>query len=91
MRYNKDIKPITYLKTSSADLVTEVQESKRPIIITQNGEAKVVVQDLTMYQKQQDLLLLLKTIALAESEIKKHDLVDEDQLFSRIEKKLNPE
>ena len=89
MRYDEDIKPITYLKTNSADLINEVQESKKAIIITQNGEAKAVVQDLGVYQKQKDLLLLLRAVALGEAEIKRGDLIDQDKLFSEMDKKLN--
>ena len=88
MKLNEDIKPITYLKTNSADLILEVQKSKRPIIITQNGEAKAVIQDLNEFQKQQDLIALLKAIAIGEQEIKNKDLVDQDKLFHRLDNKL---
>ncbi len=89
MKYNQDIRPVTYLKTNSADLIKEVQKNKRPIFVTQNGEAKIVLQDLEEYQRQKDTLLMLKMIALGEREIRSGDVVEQDKLFSKIQKKLD--
>ena len=88
MKQCEDIKSITYLKTNSADLVNDVFDSKRAVIITQNGEAKVVVQDLVAYQQQQELILLLKAIAIGESEIKKSKVLKQEKVFSWIALKL---
>lgn len=89
MSSDENIKPITYLKTNPAGLISDVQRSKKPVIITQSGKAKVVVQDIGEYQKQKDLLLLLKTIAMGESDIKKKRLIQQNKLFSSIEKMLD--
>ena len=87
MKVTENIRPITYLKTNSADLVGEVNESKKPIFITQNGEAKVVIQDLSMYQQQQDQLMMLKAIALGENEIKSNKTLKQSEVFTKLESK----
>ena len=89
MKYNQDIRPVTYLKTSSADLIKEVQENRRPIFVTQNGEAKIVLQDLGEYQKQMDTMLILRMLALGEAEINKGQVVEQDKLFAKIQKRLD--
>ncbi len=50
MNLSSDIKPISYLKSKTAEVINEANENKRAIIITQNGEAKVVIQDIKSYE-----------------------------------------
>ncbi|RMO95456.1 type II toxin-antitoxin system Phd/YefM family antitoxin [Pseudomonas syringae group genomosp. 3] len=64
------IRPITYLKTSAAEIVKEFSVNPEPIIITQNGEPKMGVMDIHDYEKQQETLALLKLLALGTKEIK---------------------
>ena len=58
------IKPITYLKTHTSDVIREVNDTRGTVIITQNGEAKAVVQDISCYEQTQETLALLKLLAL---------------------------
>ena len=57
------IRPITYLKTHTSDVIREVNDTRGTIIITQNGEAKAVVQDISSYEQTQETLALLKLLA----------------------------
>ena len=50
MRYSTQIKPISYLKANAAEVLEELQKQRRPLIITQNGEAKAVIQDVVSYE-----------------------------------------
>lgn len=70
------IRPITYLKTSAADIVKEFAQNPEPIIITQNGEAKMVVMDITEYERQQETLALLKLIAMGRQAFKAGEYSD---------------
>ena len=67
MKSSEDIKPISYMKTHSAALIEEAQKS--PIIITQNGEARAVLQDMESYNRQKKALFMLRLIALGEKDI----------------------
>ena len=60
MRYSTQIKPISYLKANAAEVLQDLQEKRRPLIITQNGEAKAVIQDVASYEETQETLALLK-------------------------------
>ena len=69
MRYSTQIKPISYLKANAADVLKELQEQRKPLIITQNGEAKAVIQDVVSYEETQETLALLKILALGNQQI----------------------
>ncbi|HET7576557.1 MAG TPA: type II toxin-antitoxin system Phd/YefM family antitoxin [Sphingomicrobium sp.] len=69
MRYSTQIKPISYLKANAAEVLLELAEKREPMVITQNGEAKVVVQDIASYEETQETLALLKLLALGNRDI----------------------
>ena len=69
MRYSTQVKPISYLKANAAEVLTNLAEQREPLVITQNGEAKAVLQDVASYEKTQETLALLKILALGNEEI----------------------
>ncbi|MCD6212961.1 MAG: type II toxin-antitoxin system Phd/YefM family antitoxin [Sulfurovum sp.] len=88
MQITNDIKPITYLKSRAADVLKQINETHRPMIITQNGEAKAVIQDPQSYENMKNAISLLKLLSFAEEDIKNGDLLDEDEVFSAVEELL---
>jgi len=88
MHLSEDIKPISYLKAKTADVINSVNENKRTIFITQNGEAKAVVQDIKSYENSQNTLNLLKLIIQSENDIANGDVISQDEMFEALEKKL---
>lgn len=68
MRYSSRIKPISYLKANAAEVLDNLQAAREPLIITQNGEAKAVIQDIVSYEETQETLALLKLLALGRQE-----------------------
>jgi prevent-host-death family protein len=70
MRYASRIKPVSYLKANAAEVLYELAEQREPMIITQNGEAKAVIQDIASYEQTQETLALLKILALGDQQIK---------------------
>ena len=88
MKLDEDIKPITYVKTHSRDLLKEVNTNKRPIVITQNGSARAVLLDIASYEKQKNTMLMLKLVAQGEQDIKKGNLVEQEEFFEEMDKRL---
>ena len=70
MNISKDIKPITYLKSRAADLLKQINETHRPVVITQNGEPKAVLQDPESYENMRNAISILKLISQGEEDIK---------------------
>lgn len=69
MRYSTQIKPISYLKANAAEVLQELTAQRKPMVITQNGEAKAVIQDVASYEETQETLALLKILALGNQQV----------------------
>jgi len=69
MKLSSQIKPISYLKAHAAEIVRTLNEHREPLVITQNGEAKVVIQDIESYEQTQETMALLKILALGTRQI----------------------
>ena len=89
MNISTDIKPISYLKSRSADLLKQINETHRPVIITQNGEPKAVLQDPESYENMRNALGILKLVAQGEEDLKKQRVKAQEDVFSRLDEKLN--
>lgn len=63
------IKPISYLKANAAEVLDHLAERREPMLITQNGEARAVIQDVASYESTQETLALLKILALGSREV----------------------
>ena len=88
MRYSTQVKPISYLKANAAEVLDKLAENRQPLIITQNGEAKAVMQDLATYENTQETLALLKILALGQQQIAAGKVTPTDKVFARLEKRL---
>jgi PHD/YefM family antitoxin component YafN of YafNO toxin-antitoxin module len=71
MKFSSQVRPISYLKSHAAEIAKELSESREPMLITQNGEARLVVMDVHSYEEQEQTLALLKMLALGNSDIEK--------------------
>ena len=69
MKLSTQIKPISYLKAHAAEIVRTLSAQGEPLVITQNGEAKVVLQDIESYEQTQETMALLKILALGTRQI----------------------
>jgi prevent-host-death family protein len=69
VRYSSQVKPISYLKANAAEVLTQLAENREPLVITQNGEAKAVLQDLASFEETQETLALLKVLALGQQDV----------------------
>lgn len=84
MKLSSQIKPISYLKAHTADIVRQLNEQKQPMIITQNGEAKLVVQDIESYELTEETLALLKILALGNNQIERKKLLSAEAAVRHI-------
>lgn len=87
MKYSTQIKPISYLKAHAADVVRDLAEQRQPMVITQNGEAKVVIQDVKSYEETQETLALLKILALGNRQIEEGKVQAASEVLARLRKR----
>ena len=89
MNLSEDIRSITYLKSKAADLLTQINETHRPVIITQNGEPKAVLQDPRSYEEMRNAIGMLKLISQGEEDIKQGRKKSQTEVFQGIETMLH--
>jgi prevent-host-death family protein len=88
MKYHEAIKPISYLKAHASEIIRDINKNRKPLIITQRGEAKVVVQDIAEYDQINESLAMLKLLAMsaknvADGKVKPAEMAHKD-LDARI-------
>jgi prevent-host-death family protein len=80
----EDIRPISYVKTHTAEILKQIEEKNNPIVITQNGEAKAVLMDVKNYQYIMDTINLLKILSIGENDIKNGRIYTHAELDKKI-------
>jgi len=89
MRYSDSVKPISYLKSHTSEVIRNVAEGQAPYVITQHGEARAVVQGVEEYEKTQETLAMLKILSLGEKEITTGQSIPADEVFQGAEQLLS--
>ncbi len=91
MKMSEDIQPITYLKSRAAELLEQINTTHRPVIITQNGRARAVLQDPESYEEMRNTIAMLRLLAQGEQACRDGKVIPQDEVFSTIKKKLKQE
>jgi len=84
MKHSEAIKPISYLKAHASKLIRDISNNQKTMIITQNGEAKVILQDIKLYEKTQESLAMLKILAISNKNLKDGKIKPINQAFKDI-------
>ena len=88
MKYSTQIRPISYLKANAAAVVRQLAERREPLVITQNGEAKMVIQDVASFDETQETMALLKILALGNRQIEEGKVVPAADVIRRLREKM---
>ena len=86
MKLSESVKSISYLKANAANLIDEINKHQKTFVITQNGEAKVVVQDIKVYEKMQETMAMLKLLAM--TNVKSKDAANIKSTFNSLRSDL---
>ncbi len=84
MSLSSQIKSISHLKTHAAEIVRNLGQQGEHLIITQNGEAKAVLQDIESFEQTQETMALLKILALGVRQIEDGKVQSADDVISRL-------
>jgi prevent-host-death family protein len=88
MQLERAIQPISYLKAHAAELVEELSRHGEPLIVTQNGRARLVVQDIASFEKTQETLALLKLITQSQREIAQGKALPAEEAFQKLRSRV---
>lgn len=75
---------MSFLKSRLAEVIDQVTETKRPVIVTQRGEARAVLVDTESYEKTRRAIGLLKLLAQGELDVRAGQTVAQDELFDEL-------
>lgn len=89
MKMSEAVKSISYLKANAANMIEEINKDQKTFVITQNGEAKVIVQDIKVYEKTQETMAMLKLLAMTRDKSKDAKGIEETFTGLRNELKSN--
>jgi prevent-host-death family protein len=84
MKLSSQIKPISYLKAHAAEIVRNMGRQLEPLIITQNGTPKVVIQNIESYEKTMETMALLKILALGNRQIDEGKFQPAAEVINRL-------
>lgn len=88
MKIRQDIRSVTYLKSRAADLLQQINETHRPVVITQKGEPRAVVLDPESYERMRAAIGLMKLLSMSEDDVTGGKLLDQEEVFRKLEMKL---
>lgn len=89
MKLSDQIKPISYLKAHAAEIIRDLSLQTEPLVITQNGEAKAVMQDIKSYEQTQETLALLKILALGQRQVEQGKVQPAGDIVNRLRNQGN--
>lgn len=84
MKLSKAVKPVSYIKSHASEVMRDLEETGEAIVITLNGEAKAVMQDIRQYEKTQESLAMLKILALGKKEAEEGEAQLMDEAFDEV-------
>lgn len=87
MKLSDAVKPISYFKAHASEVIRDVVEGQKTVVITQNGEAKVILQDIHEYEKTQESLALLKILAMSRKSLEEGKTRPFREAFGDMRKK----
>ena len=86
MKFSTQIKPISYLKSNAAEVIKEISETGEPMVITQNGEAKLVVMDVVSWEQREETIAMLQLLAMGQRQIEQGLYRDADEVLADLER-----
>jgi len=89
MKFSQAIKPISYLKAHASEIIRDVSSNKKTLIITHNGEARVVIQDIHVYEQTQESLALLKILAMSSANVSSGNVKPVEKAFDDIRERID--
>lgn len=89
MKLSADIKPISYFKAHASEVIRDIVGGHKTVVITQNGEAKVILQDITEFENMQESLALLKILAMSRKNLENGKTKPFRKAFRNIRKRVS--
>jgi prevent-host-death family protein len=87
MKLSESIKPISLVKARMSEIVEEMSRTHRKVVITHNGEARAVLQDIESFEALQESLTMLKIVAMSTRSMLEGKGVSVEDAFRNVRKR----
>ena len=84
VRVDEDIRPLSEFRAGVATFVKQLQENRRPMVLTQRGRGVAVLVGVQEYEKMQQRLEILEEVCKAEEQIASGDGIAHEDAKARI-------
>lgn len=88
MKLSEAVKPVSYFKAHASEVIRDVTENKKAVVITLNGEATAILQDIGEYDKTQESLALLKILAQSKKSLQEGKVKSAKKAFAELHTKI---
>jgi prevent-host-death family protein len=88
MKLSESVKPISYFKAHASEIINDLTSNHKTMVITQNGEARAVIQDVRVYEQTQESLALLKILSMSRENLEKGNVRPIDKSFDTIRRRI---
>ena len=88
MKYSTSVKPISYLKTHASRMIRELSDNQGTLIVTHNGQAKAIVQDIRTFERTQEALALLKILTQSQRNIQRGKAKRLDAVVTSLKRRI---
>lgn len=88
MKLSTAVKPISHIKSHASEIISEISETGNPVVVTVNGEARVIIQDLKEYEKDRENMAMLKLLAMGRKDMLEGRHKPMRQTFAELKKKI---
>lgn len=89
MKLSKAVKPISHIKSHASEIISEISETGNPVVVTVNGEARVIIQDIKEYEKDRESMAMLKMLAMGRKDVLEGRHKPIHQTFAELKKKIH--
>ncbi len=89
LKIHEDIRPLSEFRSSVASFLKQVNDTKRPLVITQHGKGVAVLLDVTEYESMQDKIELYEDIEVSIAQIDAGEGISHEAAKEKVLKRLN--
>lgn len=88
LRPSTDVLPVTEFRANTSTMLTRLQATQRPVILTQHGRGAAVVMDVGVYEGMLDEIAILRDIRIAEEQIARGEGIPHEEAVARLRSRL---
>ena len=88
MKMEQDIRPVTWLRNHTREMLDQVNETRRPLIVIRKGKPQAVIQDMRSYEDARNSLAILSRVLAGERDLREGKTIPQEKAFAEVRKRI---